>query len=125
VPGVTVTAGSAVVEKYAAAWREMDPAARAALLETCWADDGVYCDPQSRVEGRDGLSALIASFHDEYPGAHIDVVSGVDEHDGHLRFAWRMYAADGSVALEGMDFGEVDGQGALRRIVGFFGPLPS
>jgi hypothetical protein len=36
-----------------------------------------------------------------------------------------MYAADGSVALEGMDFGEVDGQGALRRIVGFFGPLPS
>ncbi|MGY1638727.1 nuclear transport factor 2 family protein [Geodermatophilus sp. SYSU D00742] len=116
---------SSTVEKYAAAWRETDAAAREALLEACWADDGVYCDPQSRAEGRDGLSALIGSFHDTYPGARIDVVSGVDEHDGHPRFAWRMYAADGSVALEGMDFGEVDGEGALRRIVGFFGPLPS
>ncbi|MGY1689482.1 nuclear transport factor 2 family protein [Geodermatophilus sp. SYSU D01105] len=121
---MTLTVGSAAVEKYAAAWREPDATARRTLLETCWAEDGVYCDPLSRVEGRDGLAALIGSFQEENPGAHIDVVSGVDEHDGYVRFGWRMVAADGSVALEGTDFGELDGAGALRRIVGFFGPLP-
>ena len=125
VPGVTLTVGSAAVERYAAAWRETDAAARRTLLDTCWAEDGVYCDPLNRVEGRDGLSSMIRSFQEENPGARIDVVSGVDEHDGYLRFAWRMLAADGSVAVEGTDFGEVDGEGMLRRIVGFFGPLPT
>ena len=104
-PGVTLTVGSAAVEGYAAAWRETDAAARRTLLDTCWAEDG--------------------SFQAENPGARIDVVSGVDEHDGYLRFAWRMLAADGSVAVEGTDFGEVNGEGTLRRIVGFFGPLPT
>jgi len=124
VPEVTLTVGSAAVERYAAAWRETDAAARRTLLDTCWAEDGVYCDPLNPVEGRDGLSSLIGSFQEENPGARIDVVSGVDEHDGYLRFAWRMLAADGSIAVEGTDFGEVDGEGTLRRIVGFFGPLP-
>ena len=36
-----------------------------------------------------------------------------------------MLAADGSVTVEGTDFGEVDGEGTLRRIVGFFDPLPT
>ena len=124
-PGVTLTVGSAAVERYAAAWRETDAAARRTLLDTCWAEDGVYCDALNRIEGRDGgLPSLIESFQ-ENPGARIDVVSGIDEHDGYLGFAWRMLAADGSVALEGTDFGEVDGAGTLRRIVGFFGPLPT
>jgi hypothetical protein len=122
---VTVTIGSAAVERYATAWRETGATARRTLLDTCWAEDGVYCDPLTRVEGRDGLSSLIGSVLEENPGARIDVVSGVDEHDGYLRFAWRMLAADGLVAVEGTDFGEVDGEGMLRRIVGFFGPLPT
>ncbi|MGY1639942.1 nuclear transport factor 2 family protein [Geodermatophilus sp. SYSU D00703] len=122
---MTLTLGSQAVERYAAAWGETDAAARRTLLESCWAEDGVYCDPLNRVEGRDALSAMIGSFHDGNPGARIDVVSGVDQHDGYLRFAWRMSAPDGSVALEGIDFGELDGAGALRRIVGFFGPLPT
>ncbi|WP_089403251.1 nuclear transport factor 2 family protein [Geodermatophilus saharensis] len=122
---MTPTVGSAAVERYTAAWRETDAAARRRLLDTCWAGDGVYCDPLVRVEGRDGLSSLIGSFQEENPGARIEVVGGVDEHDGYLRFAWRVLTADGSVALEGTDFGEVDGEGTLRRLVGFFGPLPT
>jgi SnoaL-like domain len=123
-PRVTVATGASAVEAYAAAWRESDPAARLALLKRCWAEDGVYCDPRRRAEGRGGLAEHIAGFHRREPGARIDVVSGVDEHDGYLRFDWRMFAADGSVALEGTDFGELDDRGALRRIVGFFDPPP-
>ena len=40
-----------------------------------------------------------------------------------LRFGWAMKRPDGSVELEGMDYAEVDGDGRLTRIVGFFGAL--
>jgi hypothetical protein len=121
---VTTTAGDTVVDTYTRAWAEPDRAARRALLERCWAVDGVYCDPLGQVTGRDGLDEHITGFHAAQPGAVIEVVSGIDEHDGYLRFAWQMRAADGSVALVGTDFGELDGDGVLRRIIGFFGPLP-
>ncbi|WP_138758069.1 nuclear transport factor 2 family protein [Modestobacter altitudinis] len=121
---MTTTVGTTVVDSYARAWLEPDPVARRALLEQCWAVDGVYCDPLSQVTGRDGLADHIGGFQAGQPGARLEVVSGVDEHDGHLRFAWQLRAADGSVALEGTDFGELDGDGVLRRIIGFFGPLP-
>jgi hypothetical protein len=121
---VTTTAGDTVVATYTRAWAEPDRAARRPLLERCWAVDGVYCDPLGQVTGRDGLDDHIAGFQARQPGARIEVVSGVDEHDGYLRFAWQLRAADGSVALVGTDFGELDGDGVLRRIIGFFGPLP-
>jgi hypothetical protein len=120
----TTTAGHAAVDGYARAWLEPDPAARRALLERCWAVDGVYCDPLGRATGRDGLADHIGGFQAEQPGARLEVVTGVDEHDGWLRFGWHLRAPDGSVALEGTDFGELDGDGVLRRIIGFFGPLP-
>jgi hypothetical protein len=120
---VTTPAGS-VVDRYARAWLETDPTARRALLDECWAVDGVYCDPLGRVTGRDGLADHIAGFQAGQPGARLEVVTGVDEHDGYVRFGWRLRAPDGSVALEGTDFGELDGDGVLRRIIGFFGPLP-
>jgi hypothetical protein len=121
---VTTTAGDTVVDTYTRAWAEPDRASRRALLERCWAVDGVYCDPLGQVTGRDGLDEHITGFQAAQPGARFEVVSGIDEHDGYLRFAWQMRAADGSVALVGTDFGELDGDGVLRRIIGFFGPLP-
>jgi hypothetical protein len=39
-----------------------------------------------------------------------------------LRFSWRLIQPDGT-AIEGMDFGELDGDGRIKRIVGFFGPF--
>jgi hypothetical protein len=59
------------------------------------------------------------------PGNRIELASGVDEHDGLLRFAWQMLGPDGAAALDGMDFGELDGDGRLKQIVGFFGPFPA
>jgi len=121
---VTTPAGGTAVDSYARAWLEPDPAARRALLEQCWAVDGHYCDPLGHATGRDALADHIGGFQAAQPGARLEVVSGVDQHDGYLRFAWQLRAADGSVALEGTDFGELDGDGVLRRIIGFFGPLP-
>src|SRR3954464_3870890 len=95
-----------VVDAYGAAWNETDEAARRSVLEQAWADDGVYCDPTATIDGRDALVAHIGGFHTMLPGARIETSSGVDEHDGWLRFAWTMISADGTSAMEGFDVGE-------------------
>ena len=113
-----------VVAAYAAAWNETDEAARAELLRTAWADDGVYCDPTALVKGRDALVAHIRESHERFPGARIDATSAVDAHHEWVRFSWTMVAADGSTVTDGFDVAELDADGRLLRLVGFFGPFP-
>lgn len=112
------------VAVYCEAWSEPDFQKRTPMLGRTWAKSGTYTDPTAHVEGRDALNAHIGKFFEQYPGAKIVVSSGVDMHHARFRFAWKMIAADGSTALEGMDYGELDDQGRIRKIAGFFGPLP-
>ena len=113
------------VTAYCAAWNEKDEAARAALLEKSWGDDAVYEDPMGVVPaGRKGLHDHIANFHQGYPGAKIVSTSRVDEHHGKFHFTWRLVMPDGTVAIDGRDFGELDASGRIAHIVGFFGPPP-
>jgi hypothetical protein len=112
------------VSAYGAAWLEPDEAARRKLLEAAWADDGVYCDPTGKAEGRESLVVHIAGMRAAFPDHRLDILSGVDDHDGYLRFSWALSGPDGSVVLEGVDFGTVAADGRLASIVGFFGPLP-
>lgn len=113
---------TAIVDRYCNAWSEADTARRQQLLDDVWADDGTYTDPLSHVAGRPALSSLIEGFLKQYPGARIVLSSAVDVHHDKLRFTWKFVAGDGSVAMEGMDFGEIGPDYRLRRIVGFFGP---
>jgi len=108
---------------YGAAWNEDDEAARRRLLGQAWAEDGVYCDPMGRAEGRDALVSHIAAMQAGFPGHRIEVVSSVDEHDGYLRFAWELRSPDQSMVMEGVDFGVLASDGRLASITGFFGPL--
>ena len=113
-----------IVALYGAAWHEHDAAARLALLEQSWAEACTYCDPAVALEGRAALSAYIGGWQEQRPGYRLELTSGVDEHDGWLRFGWEMLDADGALALEGMDVGTLAADGRLARIVGFFGPFP-
>jgi hypothetical protein len=108
---------------YCAAWGEPDVSKRTHMLKKTWARPGTYTDPTAHVEGREALIAHIGKFLEQYPGAQIVVSSAVDTHHERFRFRWKMLGADGSTALEGMDFGELDEKGQIRRITGFFGPL--
>jgi SnoaL-like protein len=112
----------ATVAAYAAAWNEPDEAARRHLLETAWAATGAYTDPTAHVEGREALVQHITGFLKSSPGARIVATSRTDSHHGALRFSWRLIRADGTT-IDGMDFGQLDGEGRLTRIVGFFGPF--
>jgi len=113
-----------VVETYCAAWNETDTAARRSLLDAAWADDGTYTDPRSDLAGRDALSRHIGERQKRMPGARIVMTSGVDVHHGLLRFGWKLVDSGGATVLEGVDIGELAADGRLRKIIGFFGPLP-
>ena len=115
----------ATVRDYCAAWGEKDESKRRELLNRVWATNGVYTDPMSRAAGRAKLAELIANVMNREPfvGARIVPTSAVDSHHGAFRFSWKVVLADGKTALEGLDAGEVDKHGRIRRLVGFFGPL--
>ena len=113
-----------IVTAYASAWAEPDSAKRLAILGACFASDGVYVDPSSRADGREELCDHIAGFQQRLVGHRIELASGIDEHDAYVRFAWTMLAPDGGHVMDGVDFGQFDGDGRLKLICGFFGPWP-
>jgi hypothetical protein len=113
-----------VIRAYGQAWLEPDAAARRALLETAWADDGVYQDPMGEARGREALVRHIGAFHSSAPGARIELTTGFSEHHGAVHFGWRMVAADGRVQVEGVDFGRLAPDGRLESVTGFFGDPP-
>jgi hypothetical protein len=114
-----------LIATYDRVWSETDERERRRLLELSWADDGELVDPrEGRFQGRDAVLARIAGFSERFPGARIEVTSALDEHHGFVRYGWTIFAGDGRVLLDGIDFAEVAGDGRLRRVVMFFGPLP-
>jgi hypothetical protein len=113
------------VNAYMAAWNEADENKRKALVEQCWADDGLYCDPVSEGRGREALLKIIAGMHAQQAGARIDLTSAIDQHHNQVRFAWSFVGADGKTAIEGIDVGELAADGKIGRIIGFWGAPPA
>lgn len=112
------------VDTYGEAWNESDGQRRLELLERAWAEGGTYTDPTSEVEGRAALAEHIEGFRQQFAGHRIENASAADGHHGWFRFAWRMVGPDGTVGMEGFDVGQVDDDGRISSIVGFFGPFP-
>ena len=115
---------TAIVDTYIAMWNETDPTKRAELIEQAWVREGRYLDPLLEAEGSAALSEMVAAVHDKYPGYRFRRVGGIDMHHDQLRFAWELVAPDGTIAVAGLDVGELAADGRLRRITGFFGELP-
>jgi hypothetical protein len=110
---------------YFAAWNEADAGARRQLLGQCLSDDAELIDPTGRWPGIAGLSERIGNYHSSAPGTRVVSASGVDEHNGIERYAWRIVDAGGNELMEGLDIAERDDAGRLHRIVMFHGPLPA
>jgi enamine deaminase RidA (YjgF/YER057c/UK114 family) len=109
---------------YVAAWNEPDAATRLKLLQRCWADDGAYVDPNVELRGRSALCEHISKVQAGRPGARLEMMSGVELHHHVVRFLWRLVRADGRAGETSIDVGEVDADGRLTKIVGFFGEPP-
>jgi hypothetical protein len=97
---------------------------REALAEQALSEDAVLLCPTFEAHGRADAVAAAEQFQRDSPGISIVRRSGVEQHHGWIRVAWRIVLPDGSVVAEGQSVGELAADGRLRRVTGFRDPLP-
>lgn len=114
----------ALVDGVLSAYCDPDRERREARIAELWAADGELLDPPLAGRGHAELSALTDVVLTHYPDHIFRRTSAVDAHHGHARYAWDLVGPTGAVAVSGVDLAEFTPDGRMRRVVGFFGPLP-
>lgn len=111
---------SDAVNGYFAMWNETDPLRRRAVTTATWSDDASYIDPLFAADGRDGLDAMAAAVHEQFPGHRFRLTGPVDAHHGRARWNWELTAPDdGPAVVSGVDFAVLAPDGRLRMVTGF------
>ena len=105
-------------ELYQRAWN--DPASATALLDECWADEGVYADDEvpDGVVGRTALVDLIVATHDDLPGFRVWETSPPRMLAGRLGLTWSQEGGDPLESLAGTDVIELATDGRIARVTG-------
>ena len=106
-----------------AAWNEPDPEKVRGHLELALAPEVLFVDPSIVTRGLDEFEANVHEVHGRLPGAVYSRSSGVDGHHDLYRYHWAIHR-DGELVLPGFDVAEVDAEGRVLRVLGFFGPVP-
>lgn len=107
-----------------AAWNEYDPIKLRALVESALTEDVAFTDPNYQIVGIDAFIDQVNEFRASAGKVRLVPTSRVDLHHDRARYGWAVLHQDGS-RFEGFDAVALDlAQGKIRRIDGFFGPLP-
>ncbi|MFN0088831.1 MAG: nuclear transport factor 2 family protein [Acidimicrobiales bacterium] len=114
-----------LVDTYLDMWRAADDTTRRDRIAAVFTPEGRHVDPLADVSGHDGLAALLANVHAQYPGFRIERTSGIDQYGNHARFTWRLDAADGAPIVSGLDIAELAAEGRIAEITSFWGDLPA
>src|SRR5690348_7627934 len=94
-----------LVVRYIASWNERDAERRRALVAKTWADDGTYIDAHRNGVGHGGIDDMIATAQAHFPGYRLHLVSGIETHNGYVRFSWAGGGtAEAPLYLGGTDF---------------------
>lgn len=111
--------------KLLAAWNEHDDAKFRALVEAALTSDIEFTDPHYQIVGIEAFIRQVHEFRAREGRARLVPTSGIDLHHDRARYSWAVVREDGS-RFEGFDAVAFDlDQGKVRRIDGFFGPLPA
>lgn len=111
------------VLRYIEAWTYRDREARQALLDACFAVDGRLVGTTRTFRGRAEVAAMMETALADPRGLRARRTSAIDVVRGMFRFRSLVEFDDGSPAIEGLDVGEVDGQGRISVLYAFSGPL--
>ena len=115
-----------LVVGYLAAWNERDPKQRKELIAKFWAEDGIYIDAHRRGTGHDGIASMIEAAQTQFPGYRLQLVSGIEAHNGYVRFSWAAGGSpDAPLYLGGTDFAVVASDGRLKTVAGFVDAAPA
>ncbi|GLX50804.1 isomerase [Streptomyces hygroscopicus subsp. hygroscopicus] len=112
--------------RYLEAWNATEPEALRKAVAAAWAADGSYTDPLADVRGHEGVAAVIAAAHEQFPGFVFRPLGAVDGHHDTARFGWELVnEADGSAPVAGFDVVTLDGEGRIRQVLGFLDRVPA
>ncbi|WP_020138591.1 nuclear transport factor 2 family protein [Streptomyces sp. 351MFTsu5.1] len=114
------------VARYFEAWNAREPEARTKAVAAAWAADGTYTDPLADVVGHDGIAAVIAAAHEQFPGFAFRPTGAVEGHHDTARFSWELVnETDGSAPVAGSDVITLADDGRIGTVLGFLDRLPA
>lgn len=105
------------------AWNEKDLNQIRSHIDKCIAENVVFADPTNFIHGRDDFEDMVKRFRQKYPESFIKRTSRMDSHNNRYRYSWEIYVGD-VLIVKGFDVAQVDENGLVERIDGFFGDLP-
>jgi hypothetical protein len=106
---------------YVAAWQQSDAAARAPLIDACFAIDGRIVSPGAVIRGRSALAAAMSDFFSDPRGLSARLVSDIDAQGPLFRFRAVVEDRDGRIVFDGFDAAEVDAEGRIAVLLTFGG----
>lgn len=107
-----------VVEDYFAMWNEVDTERRRTIIAETWTPDARYKDPMVAADGQDGLVAMVAAVHEQFPGHRFHLTSAIDAYQDRARWGWELVGPDDVIAA-GVDFAALTTDGCLSEVIGF------
>jgi hypothetical protein len=110
------------VETYVRASGERDPAARARLLDACFAEHGRFVTRSAVIRGRAGVDAMTARFLADPQVRGFRVTSAIDAAGTTFRYGSIVELRDGTT-VEFFEAGEIDADGRIATMLAFRGPL--
>jgi hypothetical protein len=114
-----------LVVTYVAAWNERDSRRRRELVTKTWTDGGTYVDAHRHAEGIAAIDSMIEAAQKQFPGYQLRLVSGIETHNGCLRFSWAAGGTpDAPLYLGGTDFATLAQDGRLQSVAGFADAAP-
>ncbi|MER0483907.1 nuclear transport factor 2 family protein [Streptomyces sp. Edi2] len=117
---------AAAVARYFEAWNATGEGERGKAVAAAFGEDATYTDPLADVAGHEGLVAVIAGAHVQFPGFVFRQLGGVDGHHDIARFGWELVSvADGSAPVAGFDVVRLGEDGRIRSVCGFLDRVPA
>jgi len=108
-------------QNYVAAWQEPEPAARARMIDECFAAEGRIVSRGTVIRGRAALAASIDDFFTDPRGLSARLVSAIDVQGPIFRFRAVVKDRDGRIVFDGFDAAEVDADGHITVLLTFGG----
>jgi hypothetical protein len=121
----TTSTPAALADRYFAMWNTGDADARAEIIASTWVDEGVFVDPSFEVSGHEGLTKMVETAHQLFPGYRFTRTGDIDEHHDRLRWSWEL-AADGQAPVAGgTDVVTLHANGKIIEVIGFLNFAPA
>jgi hypothetical protein len=102
-------------------WTETDSEARRAVIESHFAEDVRFFDPDGEFSGFDGIEAFSDSLQSRFPGARFALAGPPQMVGGAIRAFWQFGPAENPRAATGMDFVLLNG-GRVQALYAFLDP---